>query len=45
MVCCKLCKRKLVPIGRSRKNGKFHNDWNTREYHKKCWLKILLMNN
>jgi len=34
---CKLCKQKLVPIGNKRKNGKDHNDWNTRQYHKKCY--------
>jgi len=35
---CKLCGKSLVPIGRARKNGKSHNDWDTRQYHKKCWF-------
>lgn len=35
---CHKCFKKLVPIGRSRKNGKHtHDDWNNRKYHKKCW--------
>lgn len=35
---CTYCKRKLVPIGKSRSNGKYHNDWQSRTLHKKCWL-------
>lgn len=39
---CKLCKKTLVPIGTARNNGKTtHNDWKTREYHKKCFVKIM----
>ena len=35
---CKLCQKTLVAIGLSRENGKkHHKDWNTREYHKKCY--------
>lgn len=34
---CLHCGKKLVPIGRSRANGKDHDDWDEREYHKKCW--------
>ncbi len=41
---CKLCNKKLVPIGNLRKNGKCHSDWKTRQYHKKCWVKIQLLN-
>jgi hypothetical protein len=37
---CEFCNKKLVPIGKARKNGKFHNDWYSRKYHKKCWIKI-----
>jgi len=43
---CKLCKKKLVPIGTSRANGNiFKNDWENREYHKKCWLEIKKLEN
>lgn len=34
---CLRCNKKLVPIGNARINGKDHNDWNNRKYHKKCW--------
>lgn len=35
---CLLCKKKLVPIGINRTNGKqTHTDWKNRKYHKKCW--------
>ena len=39
---CKLCQKTLVSIWllliNSRANGKkHHKDWNTREYHKKCY--------
>ena len=35
---CFSCMKRLVSIGTSRKNGKrSHKDWNTREFHKKCW--------
>jgi len=34
---CLACGNRLVPVGRSRTNGKDHDDWNDREYHKKCW--------
>ena len=39
---CSHCNKKLVPIGKSRKNGKSHNDWPSRKYHKKCWKTIVL---
>ena len=39
---CLSCQRRLVSIGRQRANGKrTHNDWDTREFHKKCWKGIL----
>ena len=38
---CHYCKKTLVPIGNCRTNGKFHNDWSKRKYHKKCWIEIL----
>lgn len=38
---CEYCRKKLVPIGNARKNGKLHRDWNTRKYHKKCWIKVI----
>ena len=34
---CTHCHKALVSIGNERKNGKAHNDWNTRTLHKKCW--------
>lgn len=37
---CKLCKKTLKAIGNSRKNGANHNDWKSREYHKKCWKEV-----
>lgn len=36
---CKRCGTKLVPIGQARSNGvDWHEDWASREYHKKCYL-------
>ena len=38
---CKRCDKTLVPIGDRRKRGtRRHNDWNTRQYHKKCWKEM-----
>ena len=37
---CVGCGKPLVAIGNSRKNGKAHNDWPTRKYHKKCWREL-----
>ena len=37
---CRVCHRALVAIGYKRQNGKLHNDWTSREYHKKCWKEI-----
>ena len=34
---CWYCIKKLVPIGLNRNNGRNHNDWDNRHYHKKCW--------
>lgn len=33
---CVYCDKNLRPIGNARKNGKLHNDWESRKYHKKC---------
>lgn len=39
---CIRCNKKLVPIADKRKNGTTrHNDWNSRKYHKKCYLEII----
>lgn len=38
---CEHCGKKLVAIGNRRKNGKSHDDWDSRKYHKKCWLVML----
>ena len=35
---CQCCGGKLVPIGDARINGARHRDWQSRRYHKKCWL-------
>ena len=37
---CEECGGKLVAIDNRRLNGKDHDDWDTRKYHKKCWIKI-----
>lgn len=37
---CKHCNSCIKSFGAARKNGKNHPDWETREYHKKCWKKI-----
>ncbi len=34
---CRDCLKKLVPIGTSRRNGAWHNDWDDRLLHKQCW--------
>ena len=44
MEYCVACKRKLVPIGKSRKNGKSHTDWPGRQYHKACWKELAWQN-
>ena len=35
---CKHCCKTLAPIGSSRLNGKQHDDWENRGYHKKCFI-------
>ena len=35
---CKYCDKPLRAFGKERKNGKSHDDWETREYHKKCYI-------
>lgn len=37
---CQLCGIQLVTIGNARVNGKKHNDWSNRKYHKQCWWKL-----
>jgi len=37
---CKYCNKPLRAFGKERKNGKSHDDWETREYHKKCFKQI-----
>jgi hypothetical protein len=38
---CKLCDKTLVPIADRRKRGtRRHWDWDTRQYHKKCWKQM-----
>lgn len=37
---CEYCHKRLVKIGKARKNGKNHLDWVSRQYHKKCWTKL-----
>ncbi len=34
---CILCKKRLMPVGNARCNGKDHIDWSKRMTHKKCW--------
>jgi len=38
---CKHCLKSIVAIGDGRKNGKNHNEWKSRKYHKKCYIEIL----
>ena len=38
---CLECFRPLVPVGSSRRNGAWHNDWTTRRFHKRCWSQIV----
>ena len=28
---------------KSRENGRDHNDWPIRKYHKKCWYKMITL--
>ena len=38
---CKRCDKTLMPIGDRRKRGtRRHNDWSSRQYHKKCWKEM-----
>ena len=37
MPSCIVCEKPLVSIGNKRKNGKSHDDWNTRISHKCCY--------
>ncbi len=39
---CQSCGKRLIPIGNNRINGKNHNDWNGRIFHKKCWKEIMM---
>ena len=34
---CLMCGKTLVAIGFERANGKSHDDWPTRQYHKQCF--------
>lgn len=38
-VCWK-CSGRLVPIGTSRANGRSHDDWDERRFHKTCWIRM-----
>jgi hypothetical protein len=38
---CKMCGKTLALVGDARKNGKMHQDWNTRDYHKSCYKEHL----
>ena len=35
-LCCH-CWKFMPPVGNSRRNGKLHDDWDSRFLHKKCW--------
>ena len=41
---CIWCKKPIQPIGTARSNGHKHNDWLSRDSHKKCWLENELKN-
>ena len=34
---CRICFKRLVPIGNARINGRPHGDWGERTMHKSCW--------
>ena len=36
---CLMCNKSLVSVGNARENGKYHNDWDKRSLHKKCYKK------
>ena len=40
---CQICGRYMPPVGRARRaiglEGRNHDDWPKRQYHKKCWKK------
>jgi hypothetical protein len=38
---CRICMKRLVPIGDRRKNGAYHLDWDDRVTHKSCWRQTL----
>ena len=38
---CLECFTPLKPIGSARSNGKSHDDWDKRQLHKKCWIKLM----
>jgi|LakMenEpi03Aug12_release.lakeMendotaPanAssembly.Ray.scaffolds.fasta_scaffold12371_4 hypothetical protein len=40
---CEYCNKTLPAVGLSRKNGKSHDDWSTRKFHKKCYFEYLRM--
>ena len=37
---CLECGGRLRAIGRSRSNGRAHDDWPGRKYHKKCYKEM-----
>lgn len=37
---CYHCGKPLTPIGNARTNGADHEDWDTRQFHKKCWRQL-----
>ena len=43
---CKICGRYMPPVGRARRavglEGRNHDDWRKRPYHKKCWKTCIL---
>ena len=41
---CIWCNKQLQPIGTARSNGCKHNDWSSRNSHKKCWIENELKN-
>jgi hypothetical protein len=39
-----MCGQTLVAIGYDRANGKRHDDWATRQYHKQCFKELVPCN-
>lgn len=37
---CQRCGDRLVSVDYSKADAKYHGDWDSQTYHKKCWIEI-----